>query len=728
MAKQSSRIKGITIEIDGQTQELQKSLQDVDRKLSQTQNALKDVNRLLKFDPQNTVLLEQKQQLLAQAITQSRSRLTELENAFNKLAAVENPTEEQVTQMQALQREIEAVKANIRGYETQQASMAAATDDTTGATEEEAEAVRELGSESDKSGQKVSIFGDVLKASLASDLIMKGLEATWEGIKKIGSAAISISKDIVQNYADYEQLVGGVETLFGDSATAVMKNADQAFRTAGLSANDYMETVTSFSASLLQSLGGDTEAAASLADQALVDMADNANKMGSSMESIQNAYAGFAKQNYTMLDNLKLGYGGTKTEMERLLADASAIAGVQFNIDSYADVIQAIHVMQESMGIAGTTAVEGSTTISGSINQLQASISNLLTGLGTSSADVVELVGNVITNFETVFQNILPILMTIVAALPELAESLSVAIGEMLPVLLEAGTSLFNSLLQTLIDLLPELIPVATDAVINIADTLIDNLPMIVDSAIEIILTLTTTLIEHIPDLVQRVPEIVMAIAETLIEHLPEILEVGIQLISSLIQGIFAMAATMVIKIAEFWNTNIVEPLEEKISGIWEAGKSIVEGIWEGISGAMSWIYEKISGWVGNVLSYIKSLFGIHSPSTVFAGYGEYMVEGLAEGLTDNVDMVDDAMDEIASHMTPDAMNMDLMASNTSGSLASSLNVSSASMEGRMSALASSFSEGMAMISRMGVYLDDGTLVGHLMPNINRSLGQLYGG
>lgn len=728
MAKQSSRIKGITIEIDGQTQELQKSLQDVDRKLSQTQNALKDVNRLLKFDPQNTVLLEQKQQLLAQAITQSRSRLTELENAFNKLAAVENPTEEQVAQMQALQREIEAVKADIKGYETQQASMAAATDDTTGATEEEAEAVRELGSESDKSGQKVSIFGDVLKANLASDLIMKGLEATWEGIKKIGSAAISISKDIVQNYADYEQLVGGVETLFGDSATAVMKNADQAFRTAGLSANDYMETVTSFSASLLQSLGGDTEAAASLADQALVDMADNANKMGSSMESIQNAYAGFAKQNYTMLDNLKLGYGGTKTEMERLLADASAIAGVQFNIDSYADVIQAIHVMQESMGIAGTTAVEGSTTISGSINQLQASISNLLTGLGNSSANVGELVGNVITNFETVVQNILPILMTIVAALPELAESLSVAIGEMLPVLLEAGTSLFNSLLQTLIDLLPELIPVATDAVINIADTLIDNLPMIVDSAIEIILTLTTSLIEHIPDLVQRVPEIVMSIAETLIEHLPEILEVGIQLISSLIEGIFAMAATMVIKIAEFWNTNIVEPLEEKISGIWEAGKSIVEGIWEGISGAMSWIYEKISGWVGNVLNYIKGLFGIHSPSTVFAGYGEYMVEGLAEGLTDNVDMVDDAMDEIASHMTPDAMNMDLMASNTSGSLASSLNVSSASMEGRMSALASSFSEGMAMISRMGVYLDDGTLVGHLMPNINRSLGQLYGG
>lgn len=728
MAKQSSRIKGITIEIDGQTQELQKSLQDVDRKLSQTQNALKDVNRLLKFDPQNTVLLEQKQQLLAQAITQSRSRLTELENAYKQLAAVDNPTEEQVAQMQALQREIEATKGNIRGYETQQAAMAAATDDTTDSTEEESEAVRELGSESDKSGKKVSIFGDVLKANLASDLIMKGLEATWEGIKKIGSAAISISKDIVQNYADYEQLVGGVETLFGDSATAVMKNADQAFRTAGLSANDYMETVTSFSASLLQSLGGDTEAAASLADQALVDMADNANKMGSSMESIQNAYAGFAKQNYTMLDNLKLGYGGTKTEMERLLADASAIAGVQFNIDSYADVIQAIHVMQESMGIAGTTAVEGSTTISGSINQLQASISNLLTGLGTSSADVGELVGNVITNFETVVQNILPILMTIVAALPALAESLSVAIGDMLPVLLEAGTSLFNSLLQTLIDLLPELIPVATDAVINIADTLIDNLPMIVDSAIEIILTLTTSLIEHIPDLVQRVPEIVMSIAETLIEHLPEILEVGIQLISSLIQGIFAMAATMVIKIAEFWNTNIVEPLEEKISGIWEAGKSIVEGIWEGISGAMSWIYEKISGWVGNVLSYIKSLFGIHSPSTVFAGYGEYMVEGLAEGLTDNVNMVDDAMDEIASHLTPDAMNMDLMASNTSGSLASSLNVSSASMEGRMTALASSFSEGMAMISRMGVYLDDGTLVGHLMPNINRSLGQLYGG
>lgn len=225
---------------------------------------------------------------------------------------------------------------------------------------------------------------------------------------KVAAVMGQALSDGFTGYADYEQLVGGVETLFKDSAGTVQQYAAQAYETAGMSANEYMEQVTSFSASLLQGLGGDTEAAANYADMAMRDMSDNANKMGSSMESITNAYQGFAKQNYTMLDNLKLGYGGTKSEMERLLADASKIAGVEFDIDNYSDVIQAIHVMQEEMGIAGTTAEEAQSTISGSMNMVKASWDNLLVGMFDEKADVGALFDKFADSLGTAMKNVIP--------------------------------------------------------------------------------------------------------------------------------------------------------------------------------------------------------------------------------------------------------------------------------------------------------------------------------
>lgn len=255
------------------------------------------------------------------------------------------------------------------------------------------------------------------KAEKLSGKIGKGLATA----AKLGAAAIvaaatavgALTKKSLEEYAEYEQLVGGVETLFKDSADVVKQYANNAYKTAGLSANDYMETVTSFSAALLQSLGGDTEAAAKQADLAITDMADNANKMGTAMGDIQNAYQGFAKQNYTMLDNLKLGYGGTKEEMQRLIDDANALNAAQgnltnYSIDSYADIVSAIHDVQTEMGITGTTAKEASTTIQGSLSAMKSAWTNLLTGIGDDSQDLDKLINNFVDSTGTAAENILP--------------------------------------------------------------------------------------------------------------------------------------------------------------------------------------------------------------------------------------------------------------------------------------------------------------------------------
>ena len=260
------------------------------------------------------------------------------------------------------------------------------------------------------------------------------------------TAAVALGKASLEGYAEYEQLIGGVETLFKDSAGTVQEYAANAYKTAGLSANEYMETVTSFSASLLQSLGGDTEKAAQYADKAITDMSDNANKMGSSMESIQTAYQGFAKQNYTMLDNLKLGYGGTKSEMERLILDAEKLdssfkASRDTNGDlamSYSDIVDAIHIVQTDMGITGTTAKEASTTIQGSLQSAKAAWSNLVVGIADENANLEELVNNFVESVVTAGQNILPRIEII---LQGMSQMLSQAGTTFIPLIVDAIVS-----------------------------------------------------------------------------------------------------------------------------------------------------------------------------------------------------------------------------------------------------------------------------------------------
>lgn len=305
------------------------------------------------------------------------------------------------------------------------------------------------------------------KGKKLSNVIGKGLGlAAKAGAAAVGAATTAMGfllKSSVASYAEYEQLVGGVETLFKDSSSTVMQFAENAYKTAGLSANDYMETVTSFSASLLQSLGGDTAKAAEIGNMAVVDMSDNANKMGSSMESIQNAYAGFAKQNYTMLDNLKLGYGGTKEEMQRLIDDANALNAAQgnlteYSIDSYADIVSAIHDVQTEMGITGTTAKEASTTIEGSVNSAKAAWQNWLTALGDSNADVQQKTEELMSAIGTAAQNILPVIAQVLSSigqalktkLPEfLSQAVSFVISN-LPQIVVLGLQLLAALIDGL--------------------------------------------------------------------------------------------------------------------------------------------------------------------------------------------------------------------------------------------------------------------------------------
>lgn len=527
--------------------------------------------------------------------------------------------------------------------------------------------VSELGDAADDSGGKLSKFGGILKGAGAAIGAVSAAAA---------AGAVAIGKAVVSAYAEYEQLVGGVDTLFKDASGKVQQYAANAFQTAGMSGNEYMNLVTSFSASLINSLGGDTNLAADVANQAITDMADNANKMGTDLGTIQNAYQGFAKQNYDMLDNLKLGYGGTKTEMERLLADAGKLAGTTFDINSFADVTEAIHVIQTEMGITGTTAKEAAETISGSWASTKAAMQNLFAGLGNENADIGKLVNDVTKNFSNVVKNVTPIVENLASALPEALGQAIPAISGLMPPILEAVAGIFDEVLSSIIGLLPELAPVAVDAVLMIAQTLVENVPVIADAAIQLVNTLITSvgqmlptlipefvnaivsvatslidnipmlveagmqllsglaegIVQAIPALLEQLPAIITSIADTLVANMPMILETGMQLLLQLASGIIQAIPQLVAQLPQIISA-IVSGIGALMSGIVNVGKSIVQGIWQGISSMIGWITDKVKGFFSGIVNGVKGLLGIHSPSTVFSDQvGKNMALGVGEG------------------------------------------------------------------------------------------------
>ena len=400
----------------------------------------------------------------------------------------------------------------------------------------------------DQASGQVEKIGSKLKGGLVT-----AAKVGASAVAAAGTAIIAIGKQAIDKYAEYEQLVGGVETLFKKSADTVMGYAKNAYKTAGLSANEYMNTVTSFSASLLQSLGGDTKAAAKYADMAITDMADNANKMGTSMEMIQNAYQGFAKQNYTMLDNLKLGFGGTKEEMQRLLEEAEKISGIEYDISSYADIVDAIHVVQTEMGITGTTAKEAATTIQGSLASMKGAWENLLTGIADDNANFKTLTEQFVDSIVTVGENIIPRINIVIQGLTQLITETS----------------------QTII-------PMAVQI-------LLENLPSVVAAGMDLIIALVSGILDNIDMLIDCVLEMVDVIVDKLIDNLPKLIEGGIKLIAALANGLIRAIPNLVSKIPQIISS-IVKGLISGIPSIFNVGKNIVEGLWNGIKNMGSWL------------------------------------------------------------------------------------------------------------------------------------------
>lgn len=515
---------------------------------------------------------------------------------------------------------------------------------------------------------------------------------------KVGAAAVSaaatgiavLTKNALNNYAEYEQLVGGVDTLFKDSSAKVQEYAANAYKTAGLSANEYMDTVTSFSASLLQSLGGDTEAAADMANVAITDMSDNANKMGTDMASIQNAYQGFAKQNYTMLDNLKLGYGGTKEEMQRLIDDANALNAAQgkytnYSIESYADIVSAIHDVQVEMGIYGTTADEASTTIQGSVSSMKAAWSNLLTGIADDNADFKTLIEQFVDSLVTVGENIIPRINIIIQGLTQL--------------ITEASQTIIPMAVQILLENLPSIVAAGMDLIIALVSGILDNIDMLIDCVLEMVDVIVDKLIDNLPKLIDGGIRLIAALANGLIRAIPNLVSKIPQIISSIVKGIIS-----------------------GIPAIFDVGKNIVEGLWNGIKNMGSWFSGKVKDFFGGIVGGVKDFLGIHSPSKVFAGIGGFMAEGLGEGFDDQFKSVkkgiENSMDFDAGTITADA---NISRHYTSGSYGAT----STSWGGDSGKIVMLLEQYLPMLANMKVIMDSGQVVGLLAPGMDEELAKI---
>ena len=555
--------------------------------------------------------------------------------------------------------------------------------------------------------------------------VMKGIGSSaikvGKGLAVAGAAAATAVTALVSKsvgaFADYEQLTGGVETLFGaggrsveeyaqsvgksvsdvqgkydslmSAQNVVLENANKAYMTAGMSANEYMDTVTGFSASLISSLGGDTNKAADYANSALVDMSDNANKMGTDMESIKNAYQGFAKQNYTMLDNLKLGYGGTQAEMKRLLSDAQKITGQKYDISSFADITQAIHAIQTQMDITGTTAKEASTTISGSWGSLKAAFQNVLVGLTTGGDMFDQSLDALINTAVTFGQNIIPAIKGALSGIGYLIEGLAPVIGETIPPLINdlaptlanSAVSLISSLVNGLTQnatqfseclsnmiivavagissVVPQLLDAASKIVSNLMQGLTNSMPQIVNGAVTLIEGLVNGLVNNIPLLIMGAVQLVASLANGLIANLPRIIDAGVNLITGIVSASYSMmpqiiqnGMQLVVNLAVglvraipqliaalpritgaivkgFKSVNWFDLGLQLIKSIWEGIKSIGSEMWNGVKEKTSELWGGVKNVVSEKLNNIKSAYDAHGGGLKGATFAA--IEGVKE-------------------------------------------------------------------------------------------------
>ena len=474
---------------------------------------------------------------------------------------------------------------------------------------------------------------------------------------RVGAAAVSAAATGIgvlvgqstQAYSQYEQLTGGIETLYGDAASQMMQYAEEAATSTGQSMNAFMETAIGSSAAMISSLGGDQQRAAELTNQAMIDMADNANKLGTDMEMIQNAYTGFSRGNFTMLDNLALGFSGTREGMQELLAQAQEISGVEYNIDSYADIVEAIHVVQDEMGIAGTTMAEANGTIQGSIGQLTASWANLITGLADPSADLTSLIDNVVTNAGTALTNLIPVITNALGGMaqaigtlaPVIADSLPGLVQQIVPPLLVAAADIVQSLVQGIIAVLPTLAPVATDLVVDFAMFIVENLPALISASIGIILAVVQGITNALPDLIPAAVSAVLQICEALTnpDMIVQLVDAALRIIVALGEGL-VMAIPVLIEQIPTILVNIIEAFAQLgpmlLSDAAEWGGDLIDGLVSGISNGISYVQDAVAG----VAQGIRDFIGFSEPEkgplsnfhTFMPDMFDLLTEGVEEG------------------------------------------------------------------------------------------------
>ncbi len=696
-----------------------------------------------------------------------------------------------------------------------------------------------------KMGETFSKVGSMASKALAT--------ASKIGAAAIGAGATAVgtlAKMAVSEYADYEQLLGGVETLYSGTQQTleefaesterttdealddwlrlttgqriVANNAEEAYKTVGLSMNEYMETATSFAAALASSLEGDTTAAANAADMAITDMADNANKMGTQMESIQNAYNGFSKQNYTMLDNLKLGYGGTKEEMERLIKDANELNAAQgnyteYSIDSFADIVNAIHDVQTNMGITGTTAKEAASTISGSMAMAKAAWKNLTTALAADESEELPIQAKVeefVDSVKTAASNVIPrvelaiagvgqlvneLLPMIVAEIPVIASSIlpdlvltgaamagallqgvidnapalleglinigmslktmfdenMPAIMELgasiatyitqglisgIPVVLEIGTdiivnfvqgltnampsitstalTIIQSLASGLSNSIPKLIPIGLQAIITFAQELLANSDKLISAALQLITSLAEGLIQALPILISKAPILISDLISAILKNLPQIAGTGIKLVVELSGALVSSIPSLVVAAGELIAA-FLRALTGAIESMVDVGFQLVEGLWQGIRNTWGNLVSNVKNLGRDLVDGVKSIFGIHSPSKVFAQIGEYCVEGFENGIDDlaNGSILKDVssqMDELGKYTAEVNANIN---TGTSGEVSNKDN----SIRDVLIAI-------LEYLKNLKVVLDSGELVGGLVEKMDEALGDMVVG
>ena len=553
-------------------------------------------------DVLNKKLDEQKRKVIEtkEALEDSKQKYGENSEATKKWQIALNNAQEEVNKTS---KEIDNNKSAIEKMEKANVSNTAELKEF-----EKAEA---------SAGNQTLKLGDLIKSNLISEGIIAGIKGLVSSMKSLGSAMIEVGKQAVAGFGEFEQLEGGVTKLFGeDVKDTVISNANDAFKTAGMSANEYMETVTGFSKSMIVSLNGDTKKAAELSDQAIRDMSDNANTFGTDIQSIQNAYSGFAKGQFNMLDNLKLGYGGTKTEMERLLADAEKLSGKKYDISNFADITEAIHQIQVASKIAGTTQAEAMGTIEGSINATKSAWSNLITGLATDGANLSQLVMNLFSALVGdgggnggVVNNVLAAVEKVVDAVFEALPMILDGIGEQLPSFLDAGSNIITKLVQGLTNNMPMIMSSVMDIINMLISTITQNLPQILQMGIQMIVSLVQGIAQQLPTLIPQMIDAVVSMVDTLLDNIDLIIDAGIQLILGLADGLINALPDLIDKIPVIIDKLIIA-ITDNLPKIIEAGVELTIKLAVGIVKAIPQLVSKIPQIITSLVNGIGNYFG----------------------------------------------------------------------------------------------------------------------